>query len=160
MKINIYNLQRQLTVSKTSVNKQVKAILDHENIVCDELSICFVDEKTIKRMHKKFFNDPSTTDCISFPIDGPKKAKNYCFLGEVFICTTTAVKYGKENNVDAYDETTLYMIHSILHLIGYDDISEKDKTNMRKKEKSCMNLIRAQKLGLCSKHTKYLIGQK
>ena len=156
MKINIYNSQKSLKISKKAIQKQVIEILTFEKVNCDELSLYFVTEKEIQKLHKKYFNDPSSTDCISFPIDNPKEKNHYCFLGEIFVCTDTAIKYGIDNNISPYDETTLYIIHGILHLLGYDDISEKDKTTMRKKEKKCMNLIKNMKLGLCAKHTKQL----
>lgn len=157
MKINIYNNQKKLSLSKKALQKLIKELLKNEALNCDELSLYFVDEKEIKKLHKKYFNDSSTTDCISFPIDSPLDKTNHCFLGEVFICTDTAIKYAKDHNLNPLDETALYIIHGLLHLIGYDDISEKDKTIMRKKEKSCMNLIKAKNLGISTKHTKQLM---
>lgn len=160
MKINIYNYQKKLTLSRRSLQKIIKELLNNEGLSCSELSLYFVDEKAIKKLHKKYFNDSSTTDCISFPIDSPSEKSQYSILGEIFICTDIAIKYAKDHNLNPLDETALYIIHGFLHLIGYDDISEKDKTIMRKKEKSCMNLIRAKKLGISSKHTKQLMEKR
>jgi probable rRNA maturation factor len=154
MKINIYNHQKKLKVSSRSIQKQIKALLEYQKAQCDELSIYLVDEKTIKKLHKKYFDDPSATDCISFPIDGPlssNKNKPYCFLGEIFVSTDAAIKYGQEYDINPYEETTLYIIHGLLHLLGYDDLSDKEKTTMQKKEKSCMSFIKKNKLGFCSK---------
>lgn len=157
MKINIYNSQKSIKISKRSIQKQIKAVLQSENVNCDELSLYLIDEKSIKKLHKDFFNDDTSTDCISFPIDSPEEFHNYSILGEVFVCPEVAIRYSKEHDISSYDETTLYIIHGLLHLLGYDDISEKDKTTMRKKEKKCMSVLKAMNLGICKKHTKQLM---
>jgi probable rRNA maturation factor len=155
MKIFIYNNQKTFRISKNHLKKQIKEILKHEKVGCDELSLHLVDEKTISNLHDEYFNDPKPTDCISFPID-PPNSPGYCILGEVFVCSDIAEKYAESHNINPYDELTLYVIHGLLHLIGYDDISEKEKIIMRKKEKSCMDLIKDKNLGICTKHTKQL----
>ena len=85
----------------------------------------FVSKAEISEIHGNFFNDPTPTDCITFPF---REAE---LLGEIFVCPKVAMEYSSEN---AYAETTLYIIHAILHLIGYDDIDEKDEILMRKAE--------------------------
>ena len=157
MKINIYNHQTKLRLSKCLLQKLIREMLNHERVNCNEVSLYLVDEKAISLLHKKYFDDSSATDCISFPIDSPTKENKNCFLGEVFVCIDTAIKYAKQHDLDPLDETALYIIHGLLHLIGFDDISQKDKTSMHKKEKSCMNLIKAKKLGVNTKHTQKLM---
>jgi probable rRNA maturation factor len=152
MKINIYNDQKKLKISSKLIQKQIKALLDYQKIKCDEIAIHLVDEKTLKRLHNKYFNDPSVTDTISFPIDSLHSTDGYCFLGEIFVSTDAAIKYGKSFNINPYDEIALYIIHGLLHLLGYDDNSDKEKTLMRKKEKSCMNFIKKNKLGISTNH--------
>ncbi len=139
VKVSIYNNQKALKLSLPLVRKQVLAILKHEKIQCDEIAVNIVDAKTIADLHKKFFNDPSPTDCITFPIDD--KEEPHCFLGEVFICPEQALSYCKGSK-DPYEETALYLVHSILHLSGYDDIKSEDKKIMKKKEKSCMKVLK------------------
>ncbi len=139
MKIHIYNQQKNLSIQKPSVRKLVLALLAHLNATCEEISIYFVSEKKISRLHEQFFNDPTPTDCISFPIDAQ-------FLGEIFVCPATAIAYAEKQDLDPYEETALYIVHGILHLLGFDDLEEKARRTMRKKEKSCMRHL--SKLGI------------
>ena len=119
-------------------------MIAHENALCDEITIHFVDTEHISALHLRFFNDASPTDCMSFPIDSPNE-KGYCVLGEVFVCPKTALEYAKEHNRDPYRETTLYLVHSLLHLLGYEDkgILEVD---MRKAEDRHMKHLIQQNL--------------
>ncbi len=134
MDVHIFNQQKDLCISHAQVDNVVKEMLKHEGIQCDEVSIQFVDTSKICELHQRFFDDPTTTDCISFPID-PPGTEGFCVLGEVFVCPETAINYAKNHNTDPLHEVTLYIIHGLLHLIGYDDISEKDEPLMREAEK-------------------------
>lgn len=147
MKVTIINKQKDLKLNNKNIEKQVKTILKKERISTDEVILNFVDTKTIKNLHSQFFNDPTITDCISFPIDTPLKEKiGYHILGEVFICTKEAIKCSKRYKTSTIEELTLYVIHCILHLIGYDDINKKDITVMREKENFYLSLFKENKI--------------
>ena len=87
----------------------------------------------MRRLHARFFGDPSLTDCISFPMDSEAQ-EGYRILGEVFVCPQVARRYAESHKGDPYWETTLYVVHGLLHLMGYDDISEKERSLMRAAE--------------------------
>ena len=147
MKVIIVNKQSSLKINNKKIEKQVKIILKKEKISTDEIIINFVDEKTIKHLHFKYFNDPATTDCISFPIDPPiAKKTGYHILGEAFICTKAAIKYSKKYKINPYEELFLYVIHCLLHLIGYNDINKKQISIMRKKENFYLSFSKEKKL--------------
>ena len=59
-------------------------VIAGEGQECDEVNIYFVDTQAISQLHKDFFNDPSPTDCIYFPIDDTIGLIPYRLLGEVF----------------------------------------------------------------------------
>ena len=144
MKITIFDEQSSYKISKKTIQFLVKKLLEKENINTDEVILHFVNKDKIKELHLRFFSDPSETDCISLPIDSPFEKKiGHMILGEVFVCTDVAEEYAKENNVNTEEELFLYIIHGILHLIGYDDIDENDNKIMRKKELECQNYLKA-----------------
>jgi probable rRNA maturation factor len=112
------------------VRKAVSFLLKELKISTDEVIFHFVSEKKISSLHKKFFNDPSPTDCITFPIDPPgEKNIGFHLLGEAFICPKTAMKYA-----DPQREIFRYIIHCILHLIGYEDVQVDERRRMKRKE--------------------------
>lgn len=117
----------------------MKAILEQERSVHSEVGVYLVPVLEISELHDKFFNDPTPTDCISFPVDEE-------YLGEVFVCPQVAIDYAKKRKLNPYEELSLYVIHGLLHCFGYDDIEPADRRVMRKKEKSCMAIIKEQDL--------------
>ncbi len=137
MKIYVFNKQKDLKLSSKSARAIVRAVIDHEKADFTEVGLYFVSEKKIGELHDQFFNDPTPTDCISFPLS---------FGGEVFVCPKTALLYADQHQLDPYEEAALYIVHGLLHLMGYDDLEEKARRIMRKKEKSCMNHLKDLKI--------------
>lgn len=140
MKVLIFNRQSDLSFSEPAVAQIAEAVVDLERHHYDEVSINFVTEKEISDLHAEFFQDPSPTDCISFPMDSDEEA-GYRILGEIFVCPRTAIQYAKEHQLDPYEELTLYIIHGLLHLMGYDDVRKEDQQKMRAAEQRCISYL-------------------
>lgn len=141
MIVNVFNSQKTLKIDPDAVVPLVQQVIKSEKQSCDEVSIYFVNTKKICKLHKDFFDDPSTTDCISFPLDDDDDFP-YRILGEVFVCPETALKYAEDHEGDPFEETTLYIVHGLLHLMGYDDIDEKKRALMRLAEAKHMKKLK------------------
>lgn len=141
MDINVILNQKDLKISSTSVKKVVTEFIAFSNIHYDEVSIHFIDNETMCDIHADYFNDPSPTDCISFPMDDHEET-GYRVMGDVFVCPKTAIDYVKTHGGDVYQEVTLYVLHGLLHLIGLDDIEEKDRQAMRNAESAHLEHLR------------------
>lgn len=140
MIITVRNRQKILPISASSTKKLLSALCTFYTIETDRISISFIGKKESGLLHEKFFNDPTPTDCMSFPLDfpGEKSPRGIPrILGEIFVCPEVALEYGKKHGTDPYVETALYVIHAFLHLIGYDDTSPTAKKVIRREEKKC-----------------------
>lgn len=154
MHITITNQQKSLPISRKIIAPLVSAVFSLEGLTFDEGGIHFIDSKKMCSLHDEFFNDSSLTDCISCPIDPPrqKNESRYCVLGDIFVCPEVAKAYAEKNQCDPYEELTLYVVHGLLHLMGYDDIEEKDRKEMRLAEKK--HLENLSNLGLYLKSSR------
>jgi probable rRNA maturation factor len=148
VKINVHNKQKSLPISSSIVKKIVLAVITLEKQNCDEVSIYFVDTEEICALHEEFFNDASVTDCISFPMDEQEFEGGYKILGEVFVCPQTAYDYAQKYKKEPQEECILYIVHGLLHLMGYNDEKPKVKIAMRKAEKK--HMLNLKKLNLLS----------
>ena len=137
MKVTVHNIQDDLNINTASVVIVFDVLADYLEIVTNEVIFHFVSKERISELHKEYFNDPSPTDCITFPIDQNGSSSERDILGEVFICPKVAIEYAKENGGDPYREATLYFIHGLLHLLGFDDTEEGPRLLMRQKESAC-----------------------
>jgi probable rRNA maturation factor len=144
--VNVLDQQTDLKISVDQVQRLVQQVIQTEGQTCDEVNIYFVDTATISQLHDQFFNDPSPTDCISFPIDEEQEEGQFRLLGEIFVCPATAIAYVAKYEGNVYEETSLYLVHGLLHLMGYDDLKEEDISLIRQAEERHMHNL--QSLGL------------
>jgi probable rRNA maturation factor len=151
MKVHVFNRQQYLPLSKKSVQAVINTALTLANKKYDEVSIHFVDEEEICKLHEEFFDDPSTTDCISFPMD-EESDLGYLVLGDIFINPKAAIDYAATTPCDIYEEITLYLIHGLLHLLGKDDQTEAQIQEMRTLEQIYMEHLKSLKLTIKPKN--------
>lgn len=144
-KVTIYNSQKDLKITAASIKDVVRFVLDLYDVDCDEIAVHLVTEKKISDLHADFFNDPSATDCISFPYD-QDSSSGYFFLGEVFVCPRTALNYVAKKKKEVYEEVTLYLVHGLLHLLGYDDINARERKIMKREEAQVMKKLQKKAL--------------
>lgn len=138
------NRQKELPLINSSVKLLIQEILSYASFTTDEVACYFITNKEMCAMHDKFFNDPSPTDCISFPLDGQEKSSTgYHVLGEIFVCPKAALLYKPHS---PYEELSLYVVHGLLHLLGYDDIEPAMRKKMRAAEKKQMNNLKIKNL--------------
>lgn len=104
----------------------------------DELSVDFVTEATICELHERFLQNPEPTDVITFPATEEDEEK----VGEICISVDEALKYTHIQSLEK--ELTLYLVHGWLHLAGFDDIEEADRSIMRQKEREVLQYLSQQ----------------
>lgn len=109
---------------------------DEFPIASGELSIVFVDDTTIARVHDDFMDDPTSTDVITFPADAAMES-----AGEIIVSVDHALNRAEELGEPFSRELILYLAHGWLHLAGYDDRNEEDRAKMRAAEQRALAVI-------------------
>ena len=102
-----------------------------------ELSIVFVDDATIARIHGEFLKDPTPTDVITFQGD-----VDFEFAGEIMVSVDHADDNALQYGTLFEEELMLYIIHGYLHLSGLDDTDAVSAQVMRKAEQDCLNVLK------------------
>lgn len=146
MLVSCTNTQHLFAVHYEEVEALVASTLSFMQVDCDEVSIHFVSKDDIAKLHEEYFDDPSPTDCITFPIDSQDDDTGYKVLGDVFVCPEVAYEYSQAYLTSFDEEVSLYIVHGLLHLLGFDDIEEDDRDMMRKQEKECLDHLKERNL--------------
>ncbi len=137
MKISISNLQEAYPIKKNRVRDVVKDVLRREGADVDvdvELGVAFVDKEEMTRLNEKFLGHKGPTDVLSFPID----TNGGRLTGEVAVCVPVAVEFAADAKTDVEGEIMLYVVHGVLHLLGYRDSNEKNAEEMHHLEKEIL----------------------
>ena len=143
MEIQIRDHQKKLQLNPAQIKKIVRIILQHEEINDAELSFVFVTHQKISAFNKKYLKRNYATDVLAFESLGwqGEERNNKNLAGDIMISTDAVLKNHKLYGMSLAQELSLYVIHGILHLIGFDDHSKKDITKMRKKEDELMRVL-------------------
>ncbi len=104
-----------------------------------EISVAFLNEVDLAKVHDDFLDDPSPTDVITFPGDPDED-----FAGEILVSAERAANEAPKHSHTFAEELTLYLVHGWLHLAGLDDLEETNRPTMRAAEKLLMDRARAE----------------
>ena len=137
MKLNIINLQKLHFIDKNRVKKLISSILKVEKKNA-ELNLVFTDNKKIKKINKTFLGHNFATDVISFAYNNTSLENN--ISGEIIISVEMAVKLAQKLKCTIEGEIALYLVHGLLHLLGYNDKLKKDARKMHQREKELLSM--------------------
>ena len=104
-----------------------RACLVGEGVVDAELSISFVTQDEIARLHRRYLQEDGPTDVLSFPLDDEAGGDGLRLLGDVVIAPAVAAQ---NNPDDPGSELRLLLVHGILHLLGHDHMEQADRATM------------------------------
>lgn len=138
----------------TSINNVIKSVLSSENIPTNiEVSISFVSPEEIKHINNTYRNINKETDVLSFPIidfsqnyedvqdlfdDNINLDTNNIMLGDIIISVERALQQSVEYNHSLEREICFLVVHSMLHLLGYDHMLVDEEKIMISKQKEIM----------------------
>jgi probable rRNA maturation factor len=140
LKINLINKQSNYKLPLSHLEDLAKYILKKQGIKNTELNILFADNKRIKEFNNRFLKKNKVTDVISFyEAKTINQAKKISYLGEMIVSVEAARKQAATYGNSIIREIRLYIIHGLLHLLGYKDytVSEKNKMSALEKKLLC-----------------------
>lgn len=97
-----------------------------------ELSVALVGDQRMSLLHEQFMDIKGPTDVLTFELD--HDAKGRVTSGEVVVCVPEARRQSARRKTGVQRELLLYALHGMLHLTGYDDITEDEYRKMHQKE--------------------------
>jgi len=133
------NSQKVVEVLPGSVTALAEFVLSQEGASQNELSVLFVDDAQITELNRRYLGRNRPTDVLAFPMGVGENADIHPeVLGDVVVSAERAACYAEECDLKVEDELSLYLIHGILHLLGYDDTTAPAKRKMRKRERELL----------------------
>ena len=126
------NTQKKLILTpaqRALIKKAVKTTLKSENWQGRaEVSVTFIDDEQIKELNAAHRGIDSATDVLSFPLnDGDDIGEE---LGDIVISMERADYQAKEYGHSLDRELAFLAVHSTLHLLGYDHMTEEEEKEM------------------------------
>ncbi|HUG92091.1 MAG TPA: rRNA maturation RNase YbeY [Planctomycetaceae bacterium] len=147
--IEIANSQEFLEIDEAFLRDVVSRTLAEEHVARAELSLAIVGDEAIRQLNRGYLDHDEPTDVLSFllgvgqvsrrPRAAPRGAGKF-LEGEIVVSAETAVRRAAEFSWSPGEELVLYMVHGLLHLAGYDDLTAAEKRLMRRRERAILAL--------------------
>jgi probable rRNA maturation factor len=137
-------------IARNTIRSRAERLLTLLGLADRELSLVLCDDEEIQELNKSWRKKDKATDVLSFPQDDEQ------VLGDVVLSIETAIR--QSTDADGWarahalgdapgrtwgplDETTLLLIHGVLHLLGHDHHKKAEAQTMRAEEARLFSLL-------------------
>lgn len=144
---------------KELATKVIEAALDYEECPYEvEVNLLLTMNDEIQEMNQNFRQIDRPTDVLSFPMIDYEEAGNFDFLedvmdafhpesgelmlGDIVISKEKVISQAEEYGHSVEREYAFLIVHSMLHLFGYDHIEEDERMVMEAKQKEIMEQLK------------------
>lgn len=98
-----------------------------------QVSLLLTGDREIAALHAEHLGDATPTDVMSFLVDG---------TAEVVVSVTTAARVARMHGHTRAAEVALYVVHGLLHTLGFDDTTPRARARMRAAERAILRRLR------------------
>lgn len=137
MQIIIINRQKKIPIRSRAIKKIVLKVLKVLKVnLVGQLTIFFTNNKTIQELNYRFLGKRCPTDVLCFDLSGEER-----FVADIAISAEKACENSRVFKTSPNMELTLYLIHGILHLLGFKDHRKKDRVRMQRLALQILNKL-------------------
>lgn len=109
--------------------------IQNENCFTGKISYIFCSDDYLLNVNKQYLNHDYYTDIITFDY-----VKDDLISGDMFISADRIQDNAKTFGVCFENELLRVMIHGIMHLVGYDDLTDEQEAEIHKMEDFYLDL--------------------
>lgn len=121
--------ERDASWSNEEVSEILRKIAGDAGYRQCEISVAIVDDQTMHQLNARHLQHHYTTDSLSFLLGDGERLE-----AEVIACWDVAKRVAEQEGWTAHWELMLYLIHGMLHLLGYDDHDPAGLEKMKRAE--------------------------
>ena len=139
--VRLINAQRTLPVNTARLTRVARCALRRLQIRSQgEIAITLIDSRRMRGLNKRFLRHDRPTDVLSFRYEGEPAglprlwAGRRQVIGEILIAPAAAQAYAKRHRLSYAEELSRYVVHGLLHWVGYEDRTAVQRRRMRARE--------------------------
>ncbi len=136
--IAIEQVHPHLRLHEPTLRSLIRHVAAEEGGTLGTLTVVLADHETVLTLNRTYLDHDYITDVLAFDLsDTPDRLD-----GEIYVDLDTAAERHDEFGATFEDEALRYVVHGLLHLLGYDDDSPAGKAAMRRLENEYLAAIR------------------
>src|SRR5699024_2909294 len=121
--------------NQSEVTEWIKYIIEEESLELGDLTYVFCSDAYLYDLNVEFLQHDTLTDIISFDYRVGDLVN-----GEIYISIDRVKENAMDFGVSFVDELHRVIIHGVLHICGYDDLTDAEEKAMRTKEDWALSL--------------------
>lgn len=106
-----------------------------------EVRVRVVSDEDMAAAHEKHLGDPSTTDVLTFDMADGAAARTRVLDTDVLVCLDEAGRQAALRKHGVHLEILLYVVHAMLHCVGFDDRTRARARAMHEREDEVLSAI-------------------
>jgi probable rRNA maturation factor len=127
--VSVTNAQRRERCPASLIARSVRMVLRGEGYRAADISVVCVNDGVSRRINTRFLRHDFATDVISFPL-----GEGDAVEGELYVNLDRVRVQARRYCVSRSTELVRLVIHGVLHLIGYDDQTARERGRMHERE--------------------------
>ena len=116
-----------------NISNDIDEFIAYFSVEKIDVEVSFCTAEQLKDLNYKFRKKDSETNVLSFPAESSIGIQSAC-CGEVIICYEVLNNEAKESSKNITNHFKHLLIHSLLHLLGYEHDKENDAILMESEE--------------------------
>ena len=132
----IWNDHPRLKLDATLVRQLVDQVMRSRDLEMHRLEIILTDTEHVHRLNLSWKNADYNTDVLTFSL-----GSETVIDAEIYVNLDFAEQYCQDYGATFTEEASRYVIHGLLHVLGFDDPTPKERENMRKKEDEVLRRV-------------------
>lgn len=124
-------------LKKKKISSWIKEVVILEGSSIDCINFIFCSDKYLHATNLEYLDHDTYTDVITFDYS----KKRHSLLSDIFISIERVKENAVQYNQTFMSELYTVMIHGVLHLLGYTDETNANKSIMRQFEKKYVALL-------------------
>ena len=131
----VYNTDFKIK-NETKIISWISSFCKKEGFIIDSLVFAFFNDDDLKDLNIRFLNHDFYTDVISFD-----ESNNSFIKGNIAISVDRVKDNASTFSSLFDDELKRVIIHGVLHLMGFKDKTDEEKSLIREKEDSAIEMF-------------------
>ncbi len=131
--VQITTHYRGIRLSRARLVELIDGICRRFGVTKATISVGIVDDREITALNRRFLHHKGTTDCLSFDLS-EKPARRAGVVFDLIVNGEMARRQATRRGHSGRAELALYITHTLLHQLGFDDGDAQSADRMHRAE--------------------------
>ena len=142
--VAISSSQRAVRVPRKRVVELVSFVAAAEGVRLSDIDVAVVGRTRMAALSRRWLARAVATDVLCFDLSD---ARRRGVSAQLVICGDVAAEQGRLRGTGPQRELMLYVVHGLLHLVGYEDSSARGAAKMHAREEELLEAFLARRRG-------------